>query len=221
MPRLHPKGQPPDPALPQKRQQFRNPPGCAAPRGASAVGKLPAHTERALAGLLQPQNESLPLPKQLKRRLPPPSSPKPPRKASAGMESGWRGPNAKNCVANRGFCQQGTAGTRGRVRCQSALTPKSAVLGPRVQPKECSPMLTPRPQIPKSGAVRNLRDPETAELWCLRAWGVAVCPSNSPGRAAWSSPSPNSLPLGIPQIRVLSGSCLNRAEPLCKRELQI
>lgn len=77
---------------------------------------------------------------------------------------------------------------------------------------ERSTLHAPWSQIPR-GAVLNPMNPKTPERWllCPRAWRVAVCLSNSPSGAAWNPPSPNSLPLGIPQIRVLPGSCLNRA----------
>lgn len=178
------------------------------------MGKLPAHSELRWAP--PAQNESLPFPKQLKQ------APTPLVPTAFPQGEHW---NRKRMARTKRqkLCRKlgvlsaksSQSQTHGRLCCQSVLTPKSALLALRVQPKECNPWWSAAPGThlgPKlQRSCTEPHVPQDTEHWCLRAWRVAVFLSNSPSRAARSSPSPNSLPLGIPQIRDLPGLCLNRA----------
>lgn len=98
------------------------------------------------AGLLQPQNESLPFPKQLKQ-APTPLIPK-------AFPQGERWNRKRMARTERQkLCRKlgvlsawnSQSRTRGRVRCQSVHTPKSAMVGLRAQPKECNPWWSAAP----------------------------------------------------------------------------
>lgn len=159
------------------------------------------------AGLLQPQNKSLPCPEQLKRV---PIPPKPSRKANAGIESGWLGQNARKLCHKPGVSSAGNS----QLRCWAVRTPRwpethHAGSG-RAQPTGCGHMVEPSPaprsQILRGAATGAQRHPKgisapISESNTPEGWRAAAClwGCSAPCRVAQSFPSPQSLLLGLYQ----------------------
>lgn len=135
--RLHPKDQPPDPALPQKCHRFRNPLGSAVPREASAVGKLPAHSELRWA---PPATEGVSsIPQTIETGSHPPRPQSLPARRALEWKADGEDQTPKTVSQTGGFV---SSQSQTHVCHQSVLTPKSAMLALRVQPKEGNPWWT-------------------------------------------------------------------------------